>query len=82
MNSVRAERLLVELDAEVHINTLDPSSYTAYADAATCAATAAPTPVNELAVPQPQIIEKSVEFPATLFDVTSALVTEHLLDDT
>ena len=50
MNSVRAERCLAELEAEVHVKTTDPASYTLYADAATCAATAAPAPVNELAV--------------------------------
>ena len=67
-------------DVEIHTKTPDPSSYTAYADAGTCAATAAPTPVNELAAPQLQTIEKSVEFPATLFDVTHTAppVNEHL----
>ena len=49
VNSVGAERLLDELDAEVHLNTLYSASYTSFADAATCAATAAPAPVNELA---------------------------------
>ena len=50
VNSVRAERLLDELAAEVHVKTTDPASYTVYADAATFATTAAPAIVNELAV--------------------------------
>ena len=49
-NSFRAERLLAELEAEVHVKTTDPASYTVYADAATCVVTAAPAPVSELAV--------------------------------
>ena len=49
VNSVRAERLLAELDAEIYLKAPDPASYTSYADAATCAATAAPAPLNELA---------------------------------
>ena len=80
MNSVRAERLLAELDAEVHVKTPDPTSHTTYADAATRAATAVLAPVpsvravqvihvhvvqNTIETPQLQILEKSVEFPAT-----------------
>ena len=86
MNSVRAERPLAELDAEVHVNTPDPASYTTYADAATRAATPAPASVpsvhavqvphvhvvqNTIETPQLQILEKSVEFPATRSDVNS-----------
>ena len=68
VNSVRAERLLAELEAEVHVKTTDPASYTMYADAATCAATAAPEPVNELAV-STHVIEYVVPAPvATLLE--------------
>ena len=49
VNSFGAERLLAELDAEIYLNAPDSPSYTSYADAATCAATAAPAPLNELA---------------------------------
>ena len=53
VNSVRAERLLDELEAEVHVKTTDPASYKMYADAATFAATAAPALVNEYVAPAP-----------------------------
>ena len=85
MNSVRVERLLAELDAEVHVKTPDPVSYTTYADAATRAATAVPAPVpsvhavqvphvhvvqNTIETPQLQILNKYVDFLATRSDVT------------
>ena len=97
MNSVRAERPLAELGAEVDVKTPNPASYKTYADAATRAATAAPAPVlsvhavqvphvhivqNTIETPQLQILEKSVEFPATRSDVSAAPVIEHVPDDT
>ena len=64
MNSVRAERLLAELDAEVLVETPDPASYTTYADAAS----AALAPVNELAA-STRVIEYVAPAPvATLLE--------------
>ena len=41
LNSARVKRIFAELDTEIHVNTLDLSSYTAYADVATFVATCA-----------------------------------------
>ena len=119
VDSVRAERLLAELDAEVHLNIPDLASYTSYTDAATCAPTEladstrvteylAPEPVatlleprvpsvhivqvphvraaqDTIEIPQLQILENFVSFPATCSNDTypaPAPVIEHVTVDT
>ena len=61
IRSVRAERLLAELDAEVHVKNPDPASYTTDADAATRAATAVPAPVpsvHAVQIPHVHVVQK------------------------
>ena len=77
VNSVRAERLLAELDAEVHVKTPDPASYTTNADAATCAATAASAPVNELAASE-RVIENVAPAPVGFHPVQEQMTVQEI----